>query len=172
MVVQVRKIAVKEGVDPKSVAVQGQNAPSDLKEVAVSTAASQVRNTPSGVKESDVPPSVVVRVQDTPSHVEGVDETQSPYMALQVAHEGIRNIKTPGRHVATAMLAAKDGPADLDNVGNFGDTYLTPLRIFDSIIEQIANVWVLLLHRDGLIPFHRYIRMQRWRWARCLAHQK
>jgi hypothetical protein len=38
----------------------------------------------------------------------------------------------------------QDAQADLDAADGFQDTYLKPLRIFDSVIGEIANVWTLL----------------------------
>jgi hypothetical protein len=43
-----------------------------------------------------------------------------------------------------AASVGQDGQADLDAADGFQDTYLTPLRIFDTVIGEIANVWTLL----------------------------
>jgi hypothetical protein len=44
----------------------------------------------------------------------------------------------------TVASAGQDAQDDLDAVDNFQDTYLKPLKIFDSVIGEIANVWTLL----------------------------
>ncbi|KAG2340344.1 WD40 repeat-like protein [Suillus weaverae] len=116
--------AMKEAVH-RSVVKQDQNTPPNVKEDAplpIEPVAARVQNTSPGVKESDVPPSVVVHAQDVPSGVEDGAEPESVDTALQAARETTRNIKT------------------LDTVDNFQNTYLEPLRIFDSIIEEITNV--------------------------------
>lgn len=163
MVAQVQKIAVKleEGIDPKSVAVQDQNTPPDVKEVTVPIAVAH--NTPAGVKKSDVRPGplAVVGPQDPPSREEARAELQAVGVEVQAARKAANNINPLGGRVEKAMLTAKDGPANLDNADNFSDTYLKPLKKFNSMIDIIANVWVLLWHRGGLIPFNRHIRMQR-----------
>jgi len=43
-------------------------------------------------------------------------------------------------HVKSGASTAKNAPADLDAAYNFQDTYLQPLRIFDSVIETLAEV--------------------------------
>lgn len=148
MVAQVQKIAVREGVDSKSVAVQDQNTPPDVKEVTVPIAA--VHNTPAGVKKSDVRPGplAVVGPQDPPSREEARAELQAVGVEVQAARKAADNINPLGGRVEKVMLTAKDGPANLDTADNFSDTYLKPLRIFNSMIDMIANVCVLLLHRE------------------------
>jgi hypothetical protein len=149
VVAQVQKIAVKEGFDPKSVTVQ--NTSPDAKEVTVPIAV--VHNTPADVKKSDVPPGplAVVGSQDPPSRAEARAELQAVGVEVQAAQEAADNINPLGGRVENVMLTAKDGPANLDTADNFSDTYLKPLKIFNSMIDTIANVWVLLLHQDGLI---------------------
>jgi hypothetical protein len=44
--------------------------------------------------------------------------------------------------------AAKDGPQDLDASENFQSTYLQPLKISDTVIENPANVWVTLFGQE------------------------
>jgi hypothetical protein len=43
-------------------------------------------------------------------------------------------------HVISGASTAQNAPADLDAVYNFQDTYLQPLRIFDSVIGTLAEV--------------------------------
>jgi hypothetical protein len=146
---QVQKIALKEGVDPKLLAVQGQNTPPDVKEVTVPIAA--VHNTPAGVKKSDVRPEplAVVGSQDSPSRAEVRAELQAVGVEVQAARKAADNISPLGGRVEKVMSTANDGPTNLDSVDNFSDTYLKPLKIFNSMIDMIANVWVLLWHRGG-----------------------
>ncbi|KAG1807331.1 uncharacterized protein BJ212DRAFT_1387759, partial [Suillus subaureus] len=42
--------------------------------------------------------------------------------------------------VRSAVSTAQDTPVDLEAAFNVGDTYLQPLRIFDSVIEPLADV--------------------------------
>jgi hypothetical protein len=44
----------------------------------------------------------------------------------------------------TAASAVQDAQDNLDAADNFQDTYLKPLRIFDTVIGEIADVWTLL----------------------------
>lgn len=136
--IKVQKIAVKEGVDPKSVTVQ--NTSPDAKEVTVPIAV--VHNTPADVKKSDVPPEplAVVGSQDPPSRAEARAELQAVGVEVQAAREAADNINPLGGRVEKVMLTAKDGPANLDTADNFSDTYLKPLKIFNSMIDTIANV--------------------------------
>lgn len=139
--IKVQKIAVKEGVDPKSVTVQ--NTSPDAKEVTVPIAV--VHNTPADVKKSDVPPGplAVVGSQDPPSRAEARAELQAVGVVgveVQAAREAADNINPLGGRVEKVMLTAKDGPANLDTTDNFSDTYLKPLKIFNSMIDTIANV--------------------------------
>jgi hypothetical protein len=156
MVAQVQKItpfAMKKGsVVSKLVTVQDQNTAPDAKEGAVPIVPSQVQHTPSGMKEGDVSSLAVMHVPGAPSRVEDNVEPQSADMALQAAHEAIRNIKTLGGHSENVLSAARDVPADLETAANFQNTYLKPLRIFDSIIEEITEVRTLLPHQDRADP--------------------
>ncbi|KAG2136637.1 hypothetical protein DEU56DRAFT_805020 [Suillus clintonianus] len=94
----------------------------------------EVQNTASGVKEGVVPKSAVAQVQGVPSVVkESVD------VVLQAAGKAAGNMKTLGAHVGSVASAAQNGPAYLDTANSIQD-YLQPLRIFNSIIERVADV--------------------------------
>lgn len=127
--IEVQKIipVAAKGVVPKLVAVQDPNTP-DVKEGTVP--ASQFQSTPSGVKERDV----------APSRAENGTEPQSADAALQAARKATRDMKILGGRVENMISAVRDGPADLDTADNFQNTYLKPLRIFDSIIEEITDI--------------------------------
>ncbi|KAG1840533.1 hypothetical protein C8R48DRAFT_679553 [Suillus tomentosus] len=148
---KITSFAVK-GVVPKSVVVQEQSTSPDVKKETVPIVASQAQNTPSGVKDNNDPSSVVVHAQDTPSRVDDSTKSQSAAVALQAAREDARKFKTLGGHAINVISAVRDGPADLDTASSFQDTYLQPLRIFDSAIRNIAEVWALLLHQDKANP--------------------
>ncbi|KAG2029826.1 hypothetical protein BDR03DRAFT_1017894 [Suillus americanus] len=45
-----------------------------------------------------------------------------------------------GKHSTAVASTAKDGPKDLDAADNFQTTYLQPLRVFDTVIGDLANV--------------------------------
>ncbi|KAG2752772.1 hypothetical protein P692DRAFT_20723328, partial [Suillus brevipes Sb2] len=44
----------------------------------------------------------------------------------------------------TVACAGHDTQTDLNVVDDFHDTYLKPLRIFDTVIAEIGNVWTIL----------------------------
>jgi len=76
------------------------------------------------------------------------------------------------RPVITVTSTGQGAQEDFDTADTFQDTYLQPLRIFDTVIGKIADVWALFSFRTELIPFHRYTHMQKWRWACCLVQLK
>ncbi|KAG2335671.1 hypothetical protein BDR05DRAFT_1006571 [Suillus weaverae] len=78
-----------------------------------------------------------IDVQAAPSGVEEEAITQS---ALQDAQEAAKRIHPLSGPAITVASVAQDAPADLDAAYNFQDTYLKPLRIFDSVIGEIADV--------------------------------
>jgi hypothetical protein len=45
----------------------------------------------------------------------------------------------------------QDIQEDLDAVDSFQDAYLEPLRIFDTVIGELVNVWALFSIRTELI---------------------
>jgi hypothetical protein len=84
-----------------------------------------------------------VQVLDTSS----VEETPGPKLVnleLQSARETLKHTTTPGGPVLSVTFTANNAPAGLTAVDNFQATYLQPLKIFDTAIEKIANVWVAL----------------------------
>jgi hypothetical protein len=84
---------------------------------------------------------VVTQVQAAPSGVEVEDDTQ---LAVQGAQQAATRLHLLSGPAITVTSVGKDGQADLDAADGFKDTYLTPLRIFDTVIGEIANVWTLL----------------------------
>jgi hypothetical protein len=44
----------------------------------------------------------------------------------------------------TVASAGQDAQENLEAAGNFQDTYLKPLRVFDDVIGRIADVRTLL----------------------------
>jgi hypothetical protein len=67
---------------------------------------------------------------------------------LQNAKEGVKLMKPLSGHVRSGASTAKNAPADLDAAYNFQDTYLQPLKIFDSVIGALAEVWTMSLDRN------------------------
>ncbi|KAG1858945.1 hypothetical protein DFJ58DRAFT_913189, partial [Suillus subalutaceus] len=80
------------------------------------------------------------KVFDAPSGVEEIPDTQSVDAELRGARERMKNMRLLGGHATSVASAAKDGPKDLDAADNFQTTYLQPLRIFDTVIRDLANV--------------------------------
>ncbi|KAG2339592.1 hypothetical protein BDR05DRAFT_938889 [Suillus weaverae] len=78
-----------------------------------------------------------IDVQAAPSGAEEEANTQS---ALQDAQEAAKRIHPLSGPATTVASVAQDAPVDLDAAYNFQDTYLKPLRIFDSVIGEIADV--------------------------------
>ncbi|KAG2051988.1 hypothetical protein BDR06DRAFT_1059651 [Suillus hirtellus] len=74
----------------------------------------------------------------------GVEETPGPKSVgaeIQDAHEASEHMKTFGERAQSVMSAARNAPAGLAVVDEVPTNYLRPLKIFDSAIEKIANVW-------------------------------
>jgi len=63
-----------------------------------------------------------------------------PESALQNAKEAVTLMKPLSGHVISGASTAQNASTDLDAAYNFQDTYLQPLRIFDSVIETLAEV--------------------------------
>ncbi|KAG2338716.1 hypothetical protein BDR05DRAFT_1041822 [Suillus weaverae] len=78
-----------------------------------------------------------IEVQAAPSGVEEEANTQS---ALQDAQEAAKLIHPLSGPAITVASYAQDAPADLDAAYTFQDTCLKPLRIFDSVIGELANL--------------------------------
>ncbi|KIK45029.1 hypothetical protein CY34DRAFT_574316, partial [Suillus luteus UH-Slu-Lm8-n1] len=95
---------------------------------------------------SPVPPNVDdqrasstpdLEVQAAPSDVQVGDDTQ---LAIRDAQQAVTRMLPLSGPAITVASVGQDGPADLDAADGFQDTYLTPLRIFDTVIGEIANV--------------------------------
>ncbi|KAG2028913.1 hypothetical protein BDR03DRAFT_988096, partial [Suillus americanus] len=81
------------------------------------------------------------KVQAASSGVEEIPDPQSQVDAgLRDAHQRVENMRLLGGHVESAASTAKDGPKDLDAADSFQTTYLQPLRVFDTVIGDLANV--------------------------------
>ncbi|KIK39900.1 hypothetical protein CY34DRAFT_807748 [Suillus luteus UH-Slu-Lm8-n1] len=78
-----------------------------------------------------------IKVQHTLS---GVEQDVDPQSALQNAKEAVQLMKPPSGHMTSGASTAQNASADLETAFNFQDTYLQPLRIFDSVIGTLADV--------------------------------
>ncbi|KAG2367106.1 hypothetical protein BDR07DRAFT_361807 [Suillus spraguei] len=83
------------------------------------------------------------RASSTPNiAVQGVEveaHTQSE-SALQDAQQATARMHLLSGPVTTVASIGQDAHAGLDAASSFQDTYLKPLRIFDTVIEKIADV--------------------------------
>ncbi|KAG2128368.1 uncharacterized protein EDB93DRAFT_1108997 [Suillus bovinus] len=73
----------------------------------------------------------------------GAGETPCPKSTddeLQGAHEALEHMRTLGGPAQSVTSAADNAPAGLTTADDFNTTYLQPLKIFDTVIEKIANV--------------------------------
>ncbi|KAG1869428.1 hypothetical protein DFJ58DRAFT_911289, partial [Suillus subalutaceus] len=98
---------------------------------------SRLKDSPS---RSPVPPNECASstsVQMAPSGLEMEADTQS---ALQDTQEAVKHMHSRLGPATTVVSPVQDGQDDLDDVDMFQDTYLEPLRIFDDVIEEIADV--------------------------------
>jgi len=73
-----------------------------------------------------------------------IPDPQSVDAGLRDAREGMESMRQLGKHTTAVASTAKDSPEDLDAADNLQTTYLQPLRIFDSVIGELANVWATL----------------------------
>ncbi|KAG1861063.1 hypothetical protein C8R48DRAFT_801715 [Suillus tomentosus] len=78
-----------------------------------------------------------IEAQAGPSGVKVEDDVQSVLRDAQGATEHMHSLSG---HAITVASAGKDAQEDLDTAGEFGDTYLKPLKIFDAVIGEIANL--------------------------------
>ncbi|KAG2142769.1 uncharacterized protein EDB93DRAFT_1105438 [Suillus bovinus] len=76
-------------------------------------------------------------VQDAPPRAETGSDHQS---ALREANEAARSMNLLSGPVTSAVSTAQNAPTDLEDACNLGDTYLRPLKIFDSVIRELADV--------------------------------
>jgi len=88
---------------------------------------------------------VGAQVQAASSGVE-IPDAQSVDAGLRDAREGVESMRQLGKHSTTAASAAKDGPEYLDAADNFQVPDLQPLKIFDTVVGELVNVWATLLH--------------------------
>jgi hypothetical protein len=65
---------------------------------------------------------------------------------LQGAYDGKENMRLLGGHATSMASAANNAPADLAAAGDFETTYLQPLKIINTVLEKISDVWTILVH--------------------------
>ena len=104
--------------------------------------------------------------------VEKDADPQSAGTAIQDARDTADRMNTLSGPARTVVSTGQNAPAALDTADNIVATYLQPLRIFDTVIGKVAEVGPLFGIRIEPTLFHRYIHMQRWRWACYLVHLK
>lgn len=61
--------------------------------------------------------------------------------ALQEAQQATNLIHPLAGPAITPVSVGQGAQGDLNTAGNFQDTYLKHIRIFDDVIGQIADVW-------------------------------
>jgi len=88
---------------------------------------------------------VVMQVFNTPSDAEETPDPQLVDAELWGAHEGMESTRLLRGHFLSVASTAEDGPEDLKTTDNFQTTYRQPLKIFNNVIENLANVWATLL---------------------------
>ncbi|KAG1834361.1 hypothetical protein DFJ58DRAFT_917992, partial [Suillus subalutaceus] len=96
----------------------------------------------SGVNnDSPIPPNAnherASLTSAAPSRVQVEAEAQS---ALQDTREAAEGIHSLSGHATTVVSLVQDAQEDLDAADKFQETYLKPLRIFDAVIGEIADV--------------------------------
>ncbi|KAG2362669.1 hypothetical protein BDR07DRAFT_1376320 [Suillus spraguei] len=121
---------------------------------------------------SPVPPNECASSTPNIQVQAGVEVEADTRSALRNAQEATKHMHSLSGPVITVASAGQHAQEDLDTADNFQDTYLQPLRIFNTVIGEIANVWALFSIRTELIQFHSYIHTQRWHWACCLVQLK
>jgi hypothetical protein len=84
---------------------------------------------------------LVAQVQTAPS---GAKEEADTQLALRGAQQAAKRMHPLSEPAITVASAGQDAQADLNAADDFQDTYLKPLRIFDDVIGEIADVWTLL----------------------------
>jgi hypothetical protein len=89
----------------------------------------------------------IPQVQAAPSGAEEGHNPQSINAELRSASDGIYSMGLLGRPAASVTSTANNAPAGLTAADDFQTTYLQPLKIFDTAIEKIANVWAAILTR-------------------------
>ncbi|KAG2142738.1 uncharacterized protein EDB93DRAFT_1105414 [Suillus bovinus] len=87
--------------------------------------------------ELEVQPATV---QDASAGVKRGTDPQLVTTALQDARDGADQMNALWGPAGSIVSAGQNAPAALDNMGNMEVTYLQPLRIFDTLIGELANV--------------------------------
>lgn len=70
----------------------------------------------------------------------GVEEFTDLQSAIRDAKENTKGMNVLSGRVASGVSATQNTPADLEDACNFEDTYLRPLKIFDTVIQALADV--------------------------------
>jgi len=79
--------------------------------------------------------------------VEECPDLQLAGAELQGACEGTESMRLLGQRVTSVASAASNASADLAAMDDFETTYLQPLRIIDTVLEKISDVWAILIDR-------------------------
>ncbi|KAG2366505.1 hypothetical protein BDR07DRAFT_1373616 [Suillus spraguei] len=88
------------------------------------------------LNRSPIPPTPNLAVQAAPSAV-GVEAVPSVLQDAQEVASHMHSLSEPATGIVSDVQGAQQG---LDSLDNFQDTYLKPLKIFDTVIAEIANV--------------------------------
>ncbi|KAG1856405.1 hypothetical protein DFJ58DRAFT_913712 [Suillus subalutaceus] len=127
---------------------------------SVKYGAKKLRISRSKDSRSPAPPNIEDQAASPGMEVEA--DIQS---ALRDAQEAARHMyPLPGPAITVASVD-QDAQADLDVADGFQDTYLKPLRIFDTVIGEIANVHPYTKMALGVLSFAaklKQITMQRF----------
>ncbi|KAG1830145.1 hypothetical protein EV424DRAFT_1343722 [Suillus variegatus] len=123
----------------------------------------------SSIPNIEVQPATV---QDASTGVKQGADPQSVNVALRDAYGGANALLGPIRSVASA---GRNAPAALDDMDSMEATYLQPLRIFDTVIGEVAEVHPYAKMALGVlscaskrIATKRYSTSTR-SWAKCTA---
>ncbi|KAG2150643.1 uncharacterized protein EDB93DRAFT_1327918 [Suillus bovinus] len=79
------------------------------------------------------------KILNTPG-VEEIPDSQSVGAELRGARGGWEGTRLLGGHVTSVVSKVEDGPKDLATADDFQTTYLQPLKIFNTVIENLTNV--------------------------------
>ncbi|KAG2105031.1 uncharacterized protein F5147DRAFT_244140 [Suillus discolor] len=80
------------------------------------------------------------KVLDAPAGMEEIPDPQLVDTELRGAREGTESMRPLGGCVASVVSKTEDGSKDLAAADDFQSTYLQPLKVFDTVIENLANV--------------------------------
>lgn len=84
-------------------------------------------------------------VQATPSGEEEGLDPQLVDVELQGACDSIQSMELLGEHAASMKSAAGNASASLAVADDFEAVYLQPLKMISSVLEKIADVWMIIL---------------------------